>query len=126
MLYPWQQNEAAPFQFIRDVPTDWQESIAIAGEVGDYVVFARHERDGQDWYLGALTDEKARNVTVKLDFLASNTRYEAQIYRDGENANWLTAPYDIAIEKKVVTATDTLDLKLATSGGVAIRFKALD
>ena len=116
----------APFQFIRDVPTDWQESIAIAGEVGDYVVFARHERDGRDWYLGALTDEEARQVNVKLDFLSANTRYEAQIYRDGDNANWLTAPYDIAIEKKVVTAADNLSLKLATSGGVAIRFKALD
>ncbi|MBC3764737.1 glycoside hydrolase family 97 protein [Neptunicella marina] len=113
------------FQFIKDVPTDWEQSKAIAGEVGDYVVFARQQRDADDWYLGALTDEKARNVTVALDFLAPGKTYEAQIYRDGKDADWLTNPYDYVIEKKKVTATDKLDLHLATSGGTAIRFKAL-
>ena len=114
------------FQFIRDVPTDWQESIAIAGEIGDYVAFARHERNGDDWYLGALTDEKSRQLTFKLDFLDSNKRYQAQIYRDGKNADWVNTPYDLTIEKKEVTAKDKLTINLATSGGVAIRFKALN
>jgi len=114
------------FQFIRDVPTDWQESIAIAGEIGDYVAFARHERNGDDWYLGALTDEKSRQLTFKLDFLDGNKRYQAQIYRDGKNADWVNTPYDLTIEKKEVTAKDKLTINLATSGGVAIRFKALN
>ncbi|NMP30012.1 glycoside hydrolase family 97 protein [Thalassotalea sp. M1531] len=114
------------FQFIRDVPTDWQDSIALAGEIGDYVVFARQERDGQDWYLGALTDENAREVEVNLGFLAKGKTYQAQIYRDGDNAEWKNNPYDIAIENKQVTSKDKLTLKLATSGGTAIRFKALD
>ncbi|MCW8832128.1 MAG: glycoside hydrolase family 97 protein [Colwellia sp.] len=113
------------FQFIVDVPTDWQESKAIAGEVGDYVVFARHEREGDDWYLGALTDENARNITIKLDFLAEGKTYQAQIYRDGEKAEWKHNPYDLVIEEKSVTANDELSLRLATSGGTAIRFKAL-
>ena len=118
------------FQFIQDVPTDWQQSIALAGEVGDYVVFARQAKSsarysGDDWFLGAVSDEQAREVTVKLDFLDANRRYEAQIYRDGDKAEWKNNPYDLVIEQRIVTAKDTVTLKLATSGGTAIRFKAL-
>ncbi len=112
------------FQFIRDVPTDWQESRALAGEVGDYVVFARQQRDSEDWFLGAITDEQARDVTVALDFLTPGKVYEAQIYRDGEGADWRTNPYAIEIVKQPVTYKDTMKLSLATSGGTAIRFKA--
>ncbi len=120
------QANLPAFQFILDVPTDWQESKAIAGEVGQYVAFARQERDGDDWFLGALTNEDARTLTVKLDFLDKNKRYQAQIYRDGKNANWVDNPYEMIIEQKPVTAKDTLHLPLATSGGAAIRFKVLD
>ncbi|KTF13238.1 glycoside hydrolase family 97 protein [Pseudoalteromonas sp. H105] len=118
------------FQFIQDVPTDWQQSIALAGEVGDYVVFARKERkrdnySGNDWYLGAVTDEHARTIDIKLDFLEPNKVFEAQIYKDGDKAEWKNTPYDIKIEQRIVTAKDTLSIKLATSGGTAIRFKAI-
>lgn len=119
------QKHLDAFQFIRDVPTDWYQSIALAGEVGDYVVLARQAKDQQDWYLGALTDENARQVKVKLDFLDPNKRYQAQIYRDGAKANWKTNPYDYVIETKEVNAKDSLTLQLASSGGTAIRFKAL-
>jgi len=114
------------FQFIVDVPTDWQESKAIAGEVGDYVVFARQDRHSDDWYLGGLTDENSRELSIKLDFLADNKRYQAQIYRDGDKAEWKNNPYDIVIEEKTLTADDSLTFILATSGGIAVRFKALD
>ncbi|ALU43807.1 glycoside hydrolase family 97 protein [Pseudoalteromonas rubra] len=118
------------FQFIKDVPADWEHSIALAGEVGDYVVFARKERkrgkySGNDWYLGAITDEQARTLTVKLDFLEPGLQFEAHIYQDGADAEWKHTPYDLSIQKQRVTANDTLTLKLATSGGTAIRFKAL-
>jgi alpha-glucosidase len=113
------------FQFIQDVPTDWSDSIALAGDIGDYVAFARKQRDAEDWYLGALTDEKPRKITIKLDFLTQGKQYQAQIYRDGEKADWLSNPYDYVIETQTVTATDSLTLSLAPSGGTAIRFKAL-
>jgi len=116
-------KHADAFQFIKDVPTDWEESIALAGEVGDFVAIARKERRGQDWYLGALTDENARSLSLKLDFLDPGARYVAEIYRDGDQADWQTRPYDLVVEKRKVTAVDVLDLRLATSGGVAIRFK---
>ncbi|WP_259651403.1 glycoside hydrolase family 97 protein [Shewanella sp. KT0246] len=113
------------FQFIQDVPTDWSESIAVAGEIGDFVAFARKDRGSEDWYLGALTDENARKLDIKLDFLSPDKQYQAQIYRDGDKANWETNPYDYVIETKTVTAKDKLTLSLATSGGTAIRFKAI-
>lgn len=118
------------FQFIQDVPTDWQQSIALDGEVGDFIVFARKERkrdnySGNDWYLGAVTDENARTIEIKLDFLDKDKQFEAQIYQDGKNAEWKNNPYDLSIEKRTVTASDKLTIKLATSGGTAIRFKAL-
>jgi alpha-glucosidase len=113
------------FQFIMDVPTDWETSTALAGEVGDYTVIARKERKGDDWYLGAITDENARVIDVPLDFLDKGKRFEAQIYRDGKKAEWLTNPYDLLIEKKIVSAADSLSFPLGTSGGAAVRFKLL-
>ena len=118
------------FQFIIDVPTDWQESVAISGEVGDYVVIARKAKGTEryaedDWFLGALTNEDARSIDVPLTFLDANKTYEAQIYRDGDNAHWEANPYDYVIESKTVTAKDVLTIKMASSGGMAVRFKAL-
>jgi alpha-glucosidase len=111
------------FQFILDVPTDWEESRAIAGEVGDYVVFARRERDGDDWYLGAVTDESARELALALDFLAADSTYTATVYRDGDAADWRDNPYDYAIERLEVDSDSVLDLQLAAGGGTAIRFE---
>ena len=119
------ENNLPAFQFIRDVPTDWQESIALAGSVGDYVVFARKERQGEDWFLGAVTDENARSVSIDTQFLKDGTRYEMQIYQDGEKAHWQTSPYEIEILKRQVRKGEKVQLKMAAGGGVAIRFKAL-
>jgi alpha-glucosidase len=123
LIEHYQQNLPA-FQFILDVPTDWKESIAVAGEVGDYSVIVRQQKDSDDWFLGAITDENARSVVVPLTFLESGKVYEAQMYRDGENANWQTNPYELKIEQRDVTSKDSLKLNMATSGGAAIRFKA--
>jgi alpha-glucosidase len=112
------------FRFIVDVPTDWEESIALAGEVGDFVVFARRERGGDDWYLGAVTDEQARQQQITLDFLDADREYKAQIYRDADDAHWQNAPYAIVIEEREVRKGDVLDLNLAAGGGAAVRFQA--
>jgi len=114
---------ADAFQFIVDVPTDWEESIALAGEVGEFVVFARRERGGDDWYLGAITDGSARELEVPLSFLAEGERYEATIYRDGDAAHWRSQPYDYVIEQRVVDREQALGLALAAGGGTAIRFR---
>ncbi len=111
------------FQFIKDVPTDWEESIALAGEVGDYIAVARQERGGSDWYFGALTDETARSLSLPLDFLMPGVEYVAEIYRDGDIAHWKNNPYNIVIEEKHYTSDDRLDIRLAAGGGAAIRLR---
>jgi alpha-glucosidase len=112
-------------QFIKAVPTDWEESVALAGEVGDFVALARRERGADDWYLGALTDENPRTLDLPLAFLDPKARYEATIWRDGPKADWKTNPYDLELETGTVTATDTLRLALAASGGAALRLRKL-
>lgn len=114
------------FQFIRDVPTDWERSRTLDARIGDYIVVARQQRNGQDWYLGALTDEQARSLPVALDFLTPGRRYQAQIYRDAPDADYRTNPVAYEITQQTVTSTGRLDLVLAPGGGAAIRFKALD
>ncbi|KRA51778.1 alpha-glucosidase [Pseudoxanthomonas sp. Root630] len=118
------EKNPAPFQFIKDVPVDWDDTRVLNGEVGDYVTIARKERGGPNWYLGALTDEDGRTLSVPLTFLDEGRRYTAQIYRDGDKADWKTAPQDIVIEERSVTRGDTMTLKLAPGGGQAIRFVA--
>jgi alpha-glucosidase len=113
------------FQFIRDVPTDWETSRTLQAEIGDYVVVARQQRGGADWYLGATTDEMARKLDIPLDFLERGRRYEAQIYRDAPDADYLKNPGALVIEKRRVTSKDRIDASLAAGGGLAIRFRAL-
>jgi len=110
-------------QFIKDVAVDWDESIALAGEVGDYVAIARKQRGAPDWFVGALTDENPRSLALPLGFLEPGRRYIAEIYRDGPQADWQTRPYDLVVEQRTVTAADTLELRLASSGGAAIRLR---
>jgi alpha-glucosidase len=111
-----------PFQFIKDVPTDWSDTRVLAAEVGDFIAIARKDRGSDDWYLGALTDEKGRMLEVSLDFLENEGTYVAQIYRDGPDAHWRTAPYDLVIEEKEVVARDRFPLRMAPGGGIAVRF----
>ena len=115
---------AKPFQFIKDVPVDWADTRVLNGEVGDYVTFARKDRNSEDWYLGAITDEQPRTLTVPLAFLAAGRQYTATIYRDGADAGFEGNPASIEIESRAVTSQDTLTVKLAPGGGQAIRFAA--
>ncbi|MBS0224719.1 MAG: glycoside hydrolase family 97 catalytic domain-containing protein, partial [Proteobacteria bacterium] len=114
------------FQFIRDVPTDWQDTRVINGEIGEYVTITRKERGGDNWYLGSMSDRNARSLKVPLSFLDGGRKYRAEIYRDGEGADWHgAARFKFRKETRIVTARDTLDLWLAGGGGAAIRFVAL-
>jgi alpha-glucosidase len=111
-----------PFQFIRDVPTDWADTRVLHARIGDYVTIARQDRNSDDWYLGSVTDEEGRILHASLSFLEPNQQYVAEIYRDGLNADWKTNPYDIDISKKLVDQGTDFEIRLAPGGGQAVRF----
>ncbi len=111
--------------FISQVPADWSESKLIAGEVGDYAIFARKDRNSQDWYVGGVNDATARTLPIKFDFLDAKQSYTATIYRDGEGATYETeARHRIAIETRKIKKGDTMPVWLAPGGGLAIRLAA--
>jgi alpha-glucosidase len=112
-------------QFLKDVPTDWEDTKVLEGKIGEYITTARKDRNSADWYLGTITNEKARDVNVALSFLDPNATYEAQIYADAEGTDETHNPAEIAISKKTVKASDSLKLHLGGAGGTAIRFKKL-
>jgi alpha-glucosidase len=114
-----------PFQFIKQVAVDWDDTRMLAGEVGDYAVIARKQRGSPNWFLGAVGDEQERHFDVALDFLNPGRRYRAEIYRDGDNADYRTNPRDIVIEQRIVTSEDRLAMRIAPGGGAAVRFVAL-
>lgn len=109
------------FDFISDVPTDWEQTKVLDAVIGDYVVTARQERGGSDWYLGAITDENARTLDVPLSFLGKG-KWMAQIYEDTPQTSYETSPETYQYREVEVSAKDVLSLRLATSGGCAIRF----
>lgn len=114
--------EARPdaFQFIKEVAVDWDDSKILDAEPGDYVIIARKAKGKSDWFLGAITDENARNFQTALSFLDTDKKYVATIYRDADNAHWKDNPEAYVIEKFLVDAKTLLKLKLAPGGGSAV------
>lgn len=113
-------------QFIKDVAVDWELSIPLDGVIGDYFMIARKERVGDDWYVGAVTDENGRDITLTLDFLSEYITYQATIYRDAPDAHWKENPEAYVIETKKVSRGQSIDLKMAPGGGFAIRISPDD
>ena len=114
------------FQFIKDVPLDWQESIYLEAEPGDYLTVVRKDKNSENWFLGTITDENARSTEIKLDFLAKGKKYKATIYQDGKDADWENNPKSYKITTKTVSRKSTLNLNLAKGGGTAISFQLMN
>lgn len=112
------------FQFFRDFNADCDWSKALAGEPGEFVAVVR--RAGNKFYLGAATNDQARELNIKLDFLEAGKQYRAIIYADGADADWRTNPLSYVISEKRVTSADTLSVKMASGGGQAIYFKPVE
>jgi alpha-glucosidase len=111
------------FQFIIDVPTDWEKTLMLNGELGEYVTIARKQRGGNNWFIGSMTNEKRRDYHIPLSFLDKDKTYIAEIYRDADDADWKTNPIAYKIERRLVTRNTNLALHLAPGGGEAIRLK---
>ena len=114
------------FQFIRDVAVDWEQSHVLDGEVGQFATIARRARGSGEWFLGSVGDDQPRELDTPLSFLEPGRRYRAEIYRDGEGADWRDQPFAFARETREVGSGDRIVLKLAPGGGAAIRFVPLD
>ena len=117
------QKHLDAFQFIKDVPVDWDETKVLNAEIGKYVTIARKEKDSEDWFVGSLTDESERILEIPLDFLNDSLEYEAIIYQDSIDANYLTNPTAYEIKRMHVSSKSHLKIELAQGGGTAIHIK---
>ena len=117
--------EANPeaFRFIEDVPTDWENTRVLHARIGDYVTIVRQERDGEDWYLGSVTDDTGRTLEAPLSFLEPGRTYVAEYYSDGPMADWEDNPYAMDIGSVLVDSSTMWTIRLAPGGGQAVRFR---
>ena len=109
--------------FIENCPTTWSKTLVPNGEIGKYITIARKARHGDSWFIGSITNEEARNIDVALDFLDEGATYRAMIYEDGPEADYEQNPYEMTIRQINIVKGDTLHLRLARSGGAAIRIE---
>jgi glucan 1,4-alpha-glucosidase len=114
------------FQFIVDVPVDWDATKILEAEPGDFLTTARKEKGRGNWYIGGITDENSRISRIKLDFLDINKQYIATIYKDAADTDWDKNPEAYVIEKQNITSKSILEIVLAKGGGYAISIKLLD
>lgn len=114
------------FQFIKEVSVDWQESKYLEAEPGDYLTVVRKTKGKESWFLGAITDENARNTEIKCDFLTAGRKYNATIYEDGKDASYDKNPKSYAIKTIQVTNKSKIKLNLAQGGGTAISFQPIN
>lgn len=114
--------EANPeaLKFIKDVGVDWQQTKVLNGEIGDFVTIVRKERTSENWFIGGITDEDARQLDISFDYLDENSTYIATIYEDGATAHWNENPLDLNIRTVEVTNESNLKINLAEGGGFAI------
>jgi hypothetical protein len=110
------------FQFIKEVPVDWDDTRILEAEPGDYITIARKEKGKDNWFMGAITDENARTATILLNFLQKGKKYKAVIYEDAPGADWKTNPEAYSIRRLPVDSNTRLKLSLAPGGGTAISF----
>ena len=105
-------------RFIAAQQMPWRESRTLSGVIGEHIVMARQSAKGA-WLVGAATNEQARELDVKLDFLPQGA-FKATIMQDGENGSFLTNRETHRMEIRETTAADMLHLKLAPGGGACV------
>ena len=110
------------FQFIKDVPADWEKSVYLEAEPGEYVTIARKDKNSDNWFVGCSAAEAGHKSKLVLDFLEPGKKYTATIYADDikAGAHWDTNPKAYTITKKTVTSKTKLNLEAASGGGYAI------
>lgn len=116
---PYAYEGQPGFDFLKTMPTTWDETKVLNASVNEYVTVAR-KKDGV-WYIGALNNSEARRLQIPLDFLGESRTYTATIYRDAEDAE--RYPNHLIQEERIVNSKDIIELPLAAEGGAVIRIK---
>ena len=106
--------------FIKDVAIDWDETLVLEAEPGDFITYARKAKNSENWFVGRTNDEEKRTSTISFDFLSPKTQYIATVYADAPNADYKTNPQAYTITKYVVTSKSKLKQVCAPGGGYAI------
>ncbi len=107
------------FQFIKDVALDWDRSLYLEAEPGEYVTIARKAKGTDDWFLGCKANEKGHKSTIRLDFLDPGRTYIATIYADAKDASYQSNPKAYTITKKKVRRGSKITIQCAPGGGMA-------
>ena len=108
------------FQFIKDVGIDWEKSVYLEAEPGEYITIARKERNGKNWFVGNSNGYNKRTAIVDCSFLDPNKKYTATIYRDGKDAHYRNNPQSYIIESKKVNSKSKLKIPTVEAGGFGI------
>lgn len=114
------------FQFIVDVPVDWDDTKVLEAEPGDYITYARQEKGTDNWYVGRTNDEEPRTSSISLDFLPDGEQYLATVYQDKKDAHYRNNPKAYEIKKYRVTNKSKFELFCAPGGGYAISLVKVD
>ena len=113
-------EEHPMFAFVEMLNPDYDESVVLQGEIGEFIVVAR--RTGSTWYVAAVTNDEERELVLPLDFI-SDTAHEAFLFLDGDDADYETNPLSFSVEQREVGKGEVMKLRLARGGGCAIVIK---
>ena len=119
----YEESHPDLFQFIKDVPTRFERTIPLLGEIGKSYVVARQEWEGTNWYIGGVTNEEGRKVELYLDFLEPDINYVATVYRDSEDAHYRDHQIGYVIEEKILRRGDKIEVYMAPGGGFAMKLR---
>ncbi len=113
------------FQFIKDVPVEWEKSVYLEAEPMEYVTIARKDKNSDSWFVGSTSGLNDRKSTISLNFLDPGRKYEATIYAEAPDANTVNGQTRYVISKKKVNSKSKLTLNALAGGGYAISLKPL-
>ena len=111
------------FQFIKDVPVEWERSVYLEAEPMDYVTIARKDKNSDEWYVGSTSGTADRKSAISLSFLDPDRKYEATIYAEAPDANTVDGQTRYTITRKKVTSKSNLAINALAGGGYAISIK---
>jgi len=119
--YPGAYRNQPGIEFLKAVPTSWDDTRVVNARVGDYITIAR--RHGEEWFIGSMTDWVPRELILPLTFLGEGY-FSADIYSDRPNS--MFDPTDVLIRQLNVTASDTLAIDMGSGGGYVARLKPVE